>query len=136
TQVQEQLKENRESIEKLIKSFQKKGFLKATTYLKNSLEHIFTVVEKWLELGYMPPKVISLLERVMREMGRRIKKIGASWKEKGLIAVAQVLLTRIYTPEQWIQYWAKLLDLQDRCIVKSCHISFSIITQSTIPGHY
>ena len=39
----------------------------------------------------MRPKAISLLERVMREMGRRIKKIGASWKEKGALAVARVL---------------------------------------------
>lgn len=135
-QVRQQLNESKKSIEKMIKSFQKKGFIKASTYLKNALWHIFTVVEKWLELGYMPPKVISLLERVMREMGRRIKKIGASWKEKGLLAIAHVMLTRIYTPQQWKQYWAKLLDLQNRCIVKSYHISFSIVSPCTIPGHY
>ena len=135
-QVQEKLKESKKSIEDLIRSFHKKGYIAASQYLRNALEHIFTVVEKWLEIGYMPPKVISLLERVMREMGRRIKKIGASWKEKGVIAIAHVLLTRIYTPEQWEQYWVKLLDIQNRCVVKSYHISFSVISSCTIPGHY
>jgi len=50
-------------------------------------------------------------------MGRRIKKIGASWKEKGVMAVARVLMTRIYDPKRWQKYWAKLLDLRGRCVV-------------------
>ena len=127
-EVQERLRESKESIQKLTDSFYEKGYFGATTYLRNATAHLFTVVEKWLELGYMPPKVISLLERVMREMGRRIKKIGASWKEKGLLAIAHVLLTRLYSPEQWKQYWTKLLDIQNRCFVKSYHISFSVVS--------
>jgi hypothetical protein len=84
----------------------------------------------------MPPKVISILERVMREIGRRIKKIGASWKEKGLLAVAEVLLTRIYSPYAWQQYWIELLDIKNRCFVKSYHIGFSVLENlyPTAPG--
>ncbi len=126
-EIEEQLKSSRKSIEDMINSFYRRGYFGASTYLKNASDHLFTVVEKWLQLGYMPPKVISLLERVMREMGRRIKKIGASWKQKGLLAVAHVLLTRLYSPEQWEQYWAKLMDIQNRCFVKSYHISFAVV---------
>ena len=125
-QIQGQLLESKEAMSGLVRSFQQKGYLAAASYLRNASEHTFTVVEKWLELGYMPPKAISLLERVMREMGRRIKKIGASWKEKGVLAVAKVLLTRIYDPKQWEKYWAKLLDLQGRCVVKEFTMSVSV----------
>ena len=95
--------------------------------MRNATDHIFTVVDKWLEYGYMSPKAISLLERVMREMGRRIKKIGASWKEKGLLAVAKILLTRIYNPQQWDDYWNQILDIQGRCSVKSLSVNVALI---------
>ena len=125
-QVQGQLLESKGAMDALARSFQDKGYYAAASYLRNAGEHTFTVVEKWLELGYMPPKAISLLERVMREMGRRIKKIGASWKDKGVMAVAKVLMTRIYDPKRWREYWAKLLDIRGRCVVKDCAISFSL----------
>ena len=125
-QIQGQVLEGKETMNALVRSFQHKGYLAAASYLRNATEHTFTVVEKWLELGYMPPKAISLLERVMREMGRRIKKIGASWKDKGVLAVARVLLTRIYDPKRWHQYWEKLLDLHGRCVVQDVSLSFSI----------
>jgi len=126
-QIRGQLLEGKQSMNALVNSFQRKGYQAAASYLRNASEHTFTVVEKWLELGYMPPKAISLLERVMREMGRRIKKIGASWKDKGVLAVARVLLTRIYNPEQWKAFWAKLLDLHGRCAVKSYALNFSVV---------
>ncbi len=116
------------ALDDLVNSLQNKGYNGAYTYLKNASEHLFTVVEKWLLYGYMPPKVISLLERVMREMARRIKNIGASWKEKGLLSVARVLLTKLYNPEQWKQYWEKLLDIQNRCVIKSLSISFEVLS--------
>lgn len=125
-QIQGQVLEGKEAMNALVRSFQHKGYLAAASYLRNATEHTFTVVEKWLELGYMPPKAISLLERVMREMGRRIKKIGASWKEKGVLAVARVLLTRIYDPKRWREYWEKLLDLHGRCVVQDVSLSFSV----------
>jgi len=125
-QIQGQLLEGKQAMSSLVNSFQRKGYLAAASYLRNASEHTFTVVEKWLELGYMPPKAISLLERVMREMGRRIKKIGASWKDEGVLAVARVLLTRIYNPDQWKAFWAKLLDLHGRCAVKSYSLNFSV----------
>lgn len=125
-QIQGQLLESKGSMDALVNSFQRKGYHSAASYLRNASEHTFTVVEKWLEMGYMAPKAISLLERVMREMGRRIKKIGASWKDKGVLAVARILMTRIYDPKRWLQYWAKLLDLKGRCAVKEATIAFAV----------
>jgi len=126
-EIQENLKKSRGSVNELIAAFKGKGYEGASTYLENAAEHMFTVVDKWLEIGYMPPKTISILERTMREMGRRLKKIGASWKEKGVLAVANILLARIYTPEQWEKYWDKLLDIQGRCSISSYHIKCSVV---------
>jgi len=125
-QIEGQLLESRQSMDSLARSFEKKGYHAAAGYLRNAGDHTFAVVEKWLEMGYMAPKAISLLERVMREMGRRIKKIGASWKDKGVLAVARVLMTRIYDPKRWQKYWAKLLDLKGRCAVKDATIAFAV----------
>lgn len=125
-QIQGQLLESKGAMAALVGSFQRKGYHAAASYLRNASEHTFTVVEKWLEMGYMAPKAISLLERVMREMGRRIKKIGASWKDKGVLAVARVLMTRIYDPKRWQNYWAKLLDIKGRCAVKNATIAFAV----------
>lgn len=126
-QIHGQVLEGKAAMNALMLGFQRKGYLAAASYLRNATEHTFTVVEKWLELGYMPPKAISLLERVMREMGRRIKKIGASWKDRGVLAVARVLLTRIYDPKRWREYWEKLLDLHGRCVVHDVSLSFSVL---------
>lgn len=125
-QIQGQVFEAKETMNSLAITFQQKGYQAAASYLRNATEHAFAIVEKWLELGYMPPKAISLLERVMREMGRRIKKIGAAWKEKGVLAVARVLLTRIYDPKRWRKYWEKLLDLHGRCVVQDISLSFAV----------
>lgn len=122
-QIRGQLIEGKEAMGNLMHSFYQRGFTSAAEYLRKANDHTFTVVEKWLELGYMPPKAISLLERVMREMGRRIKKIGASWKGKGLQAVARVLMTRIYDQKRWLKYWQKLLDLHDQCVIKDVSLS-------------
>ena len=125
-QIQGQLLESKGAMDALVSSFQRKGYHAAASYLRNASGHTFTVVEKWLEMGYMAPKAISLLERVMREMGRRIKKIGASWKDKGVLAVARVLMTRIYDPKRWQNYWAKLLDIKGRCAVNNATIAFAV----------
>jgi hypothetical protein len=127
-EIEEKVSKSRESVKEMIEEFEKKGYKKASTYLKNAFEHLFTVVEKWLEIGYMPPRVISLLERVMREIGRRIKKIGASWSERGVLAVANVIVMRIYSPEQWRRYWANLMDIKGRCFVKSFQVSFNVLS--------
>jgi hypothetical protein len=127
-EIQEKIKESKKSVTEMIDTFTAKGYAGASTYLNNAAGHLFTVIEKWLEIGYMPPKAISILERTMREMGRRLKKIGASWKDKGLLAIAYVLMTRIYTPQQWKEYWDKLLDLQGRCSISSYHVSLSVIS--------
>ncbi len=127
-EIEDKVEKSRDAVNDLIKTFKNRGYDGACTYLENAVGHLFTVIDKWLEIGYMPPKTISILERTMREMGRRIKKIGASWKEKGLLAMAQILLARIYTPEAWEDYWADLLDLQGRCGISSYHVSFSAVS--------
>ncbi|MER3422497.1 MAG: hypothetical protein C4293_03965 [Nitrospiraceae bacterium] len=125
-QIQGRVLEARETMKSPVFTFRSKGYRAAASYLRNATENAFTIVEKWLELGYMPPKAISLLERVMREMGRRIKKTGASWKEKGVRAVARGLPTRIYDPKRRKEYRAKLLDLQGRCVMQDVSLSFAV----------
>jgi len=59
----------------LIKTFQEKGYKHGASYLENLSGRLFTNIELWLKTGIIVPKTISLLEKVFREIGRRLKRI-------------------------------------------------------------
>ncbi|MFC1815814.1 hypothetical protein ACFL0M_07685 [Thermodesulfobacteriota bacterium] len=44
-------------------------------YLENFSQRLLIHVEIWLKTGEITPKTISLLKRIFREIGRRIKRI-------------------------------------------------------------
>lgn len=64
---------SKSEIETMIKTFREKGYQHGASYLENLSKRLFTNIELWLETGIIAPKTISLLERVFRELGRRLK---------------------------------------------------------------
>jgi hypothetical protein len=56
---------------------------KAKTFIENAKSQLFTYVDNWLKTEISNPKVTSLVERMMREIKRRIKRIGYKWSEAG-----------------------------------------------------
>jgi hypothetical protein len=48
--------------------------------------------------------------------------------ERGVLAVANVIVMRIYSPEEWRRYWANLMDIKGRCFVRSFHVSFNVLS--------
>jgi len=57
------------------------------------------------------PRVNSILERMMREIGRRLKRIAHGWSEQGAAKMTRIILKRMLTPEEWIEYWNERLGL-------------------------
>jgi hypothetical protein len=50
-------------------------------------------------------KTVDIMERTMREIARRAKRIGASWGDIGLLAILKFLLKRYFDKEGYQRYW-------------------------------
>jgi hypothetical protein len=57
------------------------------------------------------PKVTSKLERLMREVGRMIKKFAFNWSEKGCGKMTRIILKIITDPKSWESFWDQKLKL-------------------------
>jgi hypothetical protein len=65
--------------------------------LEKISERLFTHIEIWLKTGVIAPKTISLLERVFRELGRRLKRIAYGWSDKTVTYLSKMILLKQYS---------------------------------------
>ena len=98
-------------IKRLIIYLEDQGFSQAANYLQNSLRGMFGYVRRWLKLGIVCPRASSIIERMMRELGRRIKKISYNWSSDGVSKMARIILKKFTNREKWDQYWKDKLRL-------------------------
>jgi hypothetical protein len=111
-QVKSQYESSKSEIKQLIKTFREKGYKHGTAYLENLSERLFTNIELWLKTGIIAPKTISLLERVFREIGRRLKRIAWGWADKTVTNLSKMIMIRQYSREKWKQYWKEKLGIK------------------------
>jgi hypothetical protein len=111
-QVKAQYETSKMQIEELIKTFRDKGYQHGASYLDNLSERLFTHIEIWLKTGVIAPKTTSLLERVFRELGRRLKKIAYGWSDKAVTNLSKMILMKQYSREKWEQYWKEKLGIK------------------------
>lgn len=117
-ELRRRIRERESEMEKLIDEFWSRGYRKAAGYLENAMGRIFQHLELWLETGIIGCRTTSILENIMREIGRRIKKLGWNWKDHGAAQIARMVLMRHYEPEEWEAFWEKLLGLKNRCKIE------------------
>lgn len=98
-------------LDELIELFEYKGYNRAAHYIRNSKYHLFSYVRFWLRTGLISPKASSMIERMMREIGRRLKKIAFGWSEKGAAKMARIIIKRITHKNEWEKYWNKRLNI-------------------------
>ena len=99
-------KELKEKVESFIRELKMMGYRKATTFIENSKNQLFTYIENWIKHGISNPKVTSLIERMMREIKRRIRKIGFSWSEQGAEKMTRLVLLQLSSTKQyWENHW-------------------------------
>jgi hypothetical protein len=110
--VRKQYEKSKKEIRDLIETFSERGYGHAVTYLNKLSERLFTNIELWLETGVISPKTTSLLERVFRELGRRLKKIAWGWSDQAVTNISKMILLRQYSREQWEEYWKKKLGIR------------------------
>jgi hypothetical protein len=106
---------NEQAIRQMAQAFHQKGYTKAAAYLENAVGNLFSHLRLWLKTGIVAPRTTSILENIMRELGRRIKKLGWNWSDPGVVRMAGMIMLRRYDEEQWNAYWNEALDLRGRC---------------------
>jgi hypothetical protein len=105
--------EAEKSLDKVIVELKERGFLIAATYVENAKAKLFTFLKYWIQTGEVAPKVSSRIERLMRELGRRIKKIGFNWSAKGAARITRILLKIIAGKNLWENEWKEKLNLKN-----------------------
>ena len=98
-------------LDELIGTLERAGHNHAATYLRSAQGHTFRWLAFWLKTGFRCPRTTSYLERLMREIGRRLKKIAFGWSEKGAAQMTRILIRKIVNPDEWEAHWKKVLRL-------------------------
>ena len=111
-QVKTKYESSKTEIKELIKTFREKGYNRGASYLENLSDRLFTNIELWLKTGVIAPKTTSLLERLFREIGRRLKKIAWGWSDKAVTNISKMIMIRQYSRDKWEQYWKEKLGIK------------------------
>jgi hypothetical protein len=117
-QLKERVLESRRSLQDLASEVHSKGYLHTASYIRRAMNKLFTNVDYWLETGIMSPKTTGVIEGVIRELGRRIKKLGWNWSDAGAQRITEMVLMRHFDAEEWNKFWCHKLDLQQRCSIE------------------
>lgn len=92
-------------LEELEKKLKIEKFNKAATYVKNARQELFTHLKIILTTGEDVYRTTSLIERVMRELARRFKRIAHNWSEAGAERLARMLLRFTLDKKGWEEVW-------------------------------
>jgi hypothetical protein len=92
-------------LEGLADTLAARGYERAAKYIRYAKDRLFTYVRWWLKSGLVMPRVSSMIERLMRELGRRLKRIAFGWSERGAAKMARIIIKRITSAREWTAYW-------------------------------
>ena len=81
--------------QELIENCKTQGLSKAVVYLKNAEQEFYNTKKNPIMIDGIPLLSNSPVERVMREVDRRID-IGVRWSSKGMEAITRVRLHYLY----------------------------------------
>jgi hypothetical protein len=102
----------------LQQAFLEKGYNRAATYVGNAKDRLFGYLRTWMATGIACPRATSIIENLIRELVRRLKKIGWNWSDAGATRMGQIVMVRRYDQEKWEEYWRKRMNLQGRCTAR------------------
>ncbi len=111
-QVKERYESSKKEKKKLVGTFYEKGYTHGASYLEGLSDRIFANIELWLETGVIAPKTTSLLERVFKEIGRRLKRIAWGWSDTAVTNLSKMIMIKQYSRDKWEQYWKQKLGIK------------------------
>jgi hypothetical protein len=122
--IRKRIREAEKQLDGLCEEFDAKGYPKASTYLRRARDQLFSHLTLWLDTGIIAPRTTSIIENIIRELVRRLKKIGWNWSDPGATRMGRIVMVRRYDPEAWIRYWNERINLRGRCQIRllSCEL--------------
>ena len=115
--IEERMEKTESAIDQLIGYFDGHGYEAAATYMRRAKIGMFGYIRRWLKWGLISPRASSMVERIMRELGRRIKKIAYGWSDKGVTKVARIILKRFANATAWEEYWQKRMEIIGNVVI-------------------
>jgi hypothetical protein len=125
--VREKYRKAKKDMNDLIAVLEQKNCPHGVEYLQNLLRGMFHQVEMWLATGVIAPKTTSRLERLFRELGRRLKRIAWGWSDRVVTRLSKMIMIKQYRPELWKKYWMKKMGIEG-------HLTIWIQSVSVAPG--
>lgn len=102
---------------KLIKKLYDKGYVTAGDSLVRASKNMFSYARRWLLTGIVGPRASSMIERMMRELARRLKRMAFGWSEEGAAKMARIIIKRFTSAGQWEEYWKKKLRIKGNVVL-------------------
>ena len=78
---------------------------------------MFGYVRRWLKWGLVSHKASTMVERVMRELARRLKNIAYGWSDKGAQKVAGIILKRFASATEWENEWKERMRIFENVVI-------------------
>jgi transposase-like protein len=124
-EIKQKVSDAEKAILRLINDLMSKGYEEAADYISNAQKYMFSYVKRWLKLGIICPRASSLIERITRELARRLKKIAYNWSDRGAEKIARIILKKFTDKKSWDQYWKDKMRLKNDVIflINDCKIS-------------
>lgn len=116
-ELEQRVKTADENLRYLVRTLHQKGYHQTATYVASAQDRLFKYVDFWMKTGVAAPRTTSYLERLMREIGRRLKRIAFGWSDKGAAKMARIIIRRICDEQQWTEYWKAKLGITGKVIV-------------------
>lgn len=115
--IEARMGESERALDALIADIRGRGFVKAAAYLEKARHSMFGYLRRWLALGIACPRASSLIERTMRELARRLKRIAYGWKADGLNKVSKLLLKIFSNEDEWKRYWDERMSIGNNVLL-------------------
>jgi len=116
-----QIRKAENELQKLSESFAARGYQNASTYLRRARDQLLSHLRLWLDTGIIAPHTTSIVENIIRELVRRLKKIGWNWSDAGATRMGRIVMIRRYDPDAWIRFWNERINLRGRCHIRLLH---------------
>jgi len=116
--LRERIASSEAELYRLHEDFAQKGYSKAADYFDRARHRLFSHLRLWLQTGIVAPRTTSLIENIIRELVRRLKKVGWNWSDAGATRMGRMVMIRRYDSESWRRYWQSRMNLQGRCDIK------------------
>lgn len=115
--LEQEVQQAHAGVDQLVRRLFQKGYEEAGRYVASARDRLFSYVRIWLEHGVANPRAASFIERTMREIARRLKRMAFGWSPAGAAKMARIIIKRFTSAAQWDAYWKQRLGITGKVLL-------------------